>query len=328
MKSFLNQFRQVADSQSGPQKAALQKILETIKNTKVNVLLIGGTGAGKSSTINALFHTSGTQMENKAVVGESANPETMGVHHYELENVVIWDSPGLGDSAQKDQQHQQKIIELLRRKDAAGRPLIDLIFLVLDGASRDFNSAYKLIKDVVAPSLQEGDKSRLLIGINKADKVMDTEFFWDSKTNQPKPELVVELEEQSKTVKKRIADDTGFNPDVIYYAAGYSHGGRMYREPYNLAKLLSFIIDHLPQNKRAAVAADINQNSGNFNSNDGKENYQEKIEKSFTDSLLDIASDLYEHARDIALDIYQKAAVREILVTAGTIAVKALFTKK
>ena len=147
MKSFLNQFRQVADSQSGPQKAALQKILETIKNTKVNVLLIGGTGAGKSSTINALFHTSGTQMENKAVVGESANPETMGVHHYELENVVIWDSPGLGDSAQKDQQHQQKIIELLRRKDAAGRPLIDLIFLVLDGASRDFNSAYKLIKN-------------------------------------------------------------------------------------------------------------------------------------------------------------------------------------
>ena len=102
----------------------------------------------------------------------------------------------------------------------------------------------------------------------------------------------------------------------------------MYREPYNLAKLLSFIIDHLPQKKRAAVAADINQNSGNFNSNDGKENYQEKIEKSFTDSLLDIASDLYEHARDIALDIYQKAAVREILVTAGTIAVKALFTKK
>ncbi len=43
--------------------AALEKVLETIKNTKINVLLIGGTGAGKSSTINALFHTSDIKTE-------------------------------------------------------------------------------------------------------------------------------------------------------------------------------------------------------------------------------------------------------------------------
>lgn len=98
------------------------------------------------------------QMEKKAAIGESANPETMDIYHYALKNVVIWDTPGLGDSEEKDQQHQQKIVNKLREVDTTGRPLIDLIFLVLDGSSRDFSSAYKLIKDVVAPNLREGDK--------------------------------------------------------------------------------------------------------------------------------------------------------------------------
>ena len=327
MKDFLNQFRETADQQGGPQKAVLQKILGTLKSTKVNVLLIGGTGVGKSSTINALFHTSETPMENKAAVGESANPETMDIHHYTLKNMVIWDTPGFGDSTEKDQQHHQKIVELLNRNDKAGKPLIDLIFLVLDGGTRDFSSAYKMIKDVVTPTLQEGDKNRLLIGINKADKVMHHKF-WDLTTNQPKEELVAELEDRSKTIKKRIADDTGFNPDVIYYVAGESHQGKMIQEPYNLAKLLSFIIDHLPQKKRVAIAADINQNRKNFNSNDSKENYQEKIEKSFTDSLLEIASDTYSHVRDIAVDIYQKADIKNMLIDSGVRFARVLFSGK
>lgn len=319
-------FQKTIEDSDGPQKVALQRILATLKNTKVNVLLIGGTGVGKSSTINALFHTGDMQMEKKATVGESANPETMDIHHYALKNVVIWDTPGLGDSAEKDQQHQQKIIDKLREVDAEKKPLIDLIFLVLDGTSRDFSSAYKLIKEVVAPNLQEGDKNRLLIGINKADKVMHHKF-WDEETNQPTPKLIEKLEDQSETVRKRIADDTGFSPDVIYYAAGEMVDGELVQKPYNLAKLLSFLLDHLPAKKRAAIANDIRQDSSSFESNDGKENYQEKIEKSFADSLLEIASDIYAHARDIAMEIYQKAQIKDMLVSMGVKAALNLLTK-
>lgn len=327
MKDITSLLKKTIENKDGPQKAALQKILATLKNTKVNVLLIGGTGVGKSSTINALFHTSDMQMEKKAAIGESANPETMDIYHYPLKNVVIWDTPGLGDSEEKDQQHQQKIVNKLREVDTTGRPLIDLIFLVLDGSSRDFSSAYKLIKDVVAPNLREGDKNRLLIGINKADKVMH-HTFWDYNTNQPTSKLIEKLEDQSQTVRNRIADDTGFSPDVIYYAAGEIVEGELVQKPYNIARLLSFLIDHLPEKKRAAVVDDINQNSMNFDYNDEKENYQEKIEKSFTDSLLEIASDIYAHARDIGLEIYEKADVKSILISIGTTAVSAFFAKK
>lgn len=327
MTEFLNKSGMNFDVPDGATKKDLQEALDRIKNTKVNVLLIGGTGVGKSSTINALFHTSGIKTKNKAAVGESANPETMDIREFHLENVVILDTPGFGDSTEKDKQHQNKIIDLLRSKDNTDKPLIDLIFLVLDGTSRDFSSAYKLINDVVAPNLPDGDKNRLLIGINKADKVMHHRF-WDHDTNQPKSELIDKLEEQSKIVKERIQQDTGFRPDVVYYAAGETHQGELLQAPYNLGKLLSFIIDHLPHKKRAAMASKINRNSENFDSNDGKEDYQEKLEKSLVDSLVGILSDVISELRSIASEILKRDDVRSTMVLAATALFKSIFSKK
>lgn len=90
---------------------------------------------------------------------------------------------------------------------------------------------------------------------------------------------------------------------------------------------MSFLYRPPARKKRAAVVDDISQNSTNFDYNDEK-NYQEKIEKSFTDSLLEIASDIYAHARDIGLEIYEKADVKSILISIGTTAVSAFFAKK
>lgn len=50
-------------------KATLEKILSRIRATKVNVLLIGATGSGKSSTISALFENYGNGRKSSAKVG-------------------------------------------------------------------------------------------------------------------------------------------------------------------------------------------------------------------------------------------------------------------
>ena len=304
----------------------LQKVLAQIRNTKVNVLLIGATGAGKSSTVNALFATNG-HSHQQATVGESANPETMDVSAHHLNNLVIWDTPGLGDSAEKDRQHQEKIVELLKRVDDKGQPLIDLVLLVLDGGSRDLSSNYKLIKEVVAPNLAEGDRSRLLVGINKADRAMHSKF-WDTNANHPKPELLAKLDEQVLTVKQRIAADTGFSPDVVYYSAGEIHEGELLQAPYNLLKLLSFILVHLPNKKRAAVIGDINQNRENFESNDDREDYKEAVEKSFFSSFKEVAADVLKQAGQVLMTALSDPENQKKMITAVTGAFGWLVAKK
>lgn len=97
---------------SDTQKAKLFQNISRLKNTKLNLMIVGGTGVGKSSTINALFG-----ME-KAKVGVSSNPETMDIKSYELGNVILWDSPGLGDGKQADERHTKAIISKLTEKDS------------------------------------------------------------------------------------------------------------------------------------------------------------------------------------------------------------------
>lgn len=294
----------------GMTKKELEDALERIRKIKVNVLLIGGTGVGKSSTVNALFDMSHVH-HPKAEVGEDANPRTMEITKYELHNMVIWDSPGFGDSEKNDQEHQKKIEDLLNRKDEQGLPLVDLVLLVLDASSRDLESAYKLVKNVIAPQLPDAmDRNRLLIGMNKVDKVRH-HSFWNKEENCPGPELAKELEERCEAVKNRIKQDTGFSPEVIYYSAGDIHEGTVYQPPYNLARLLSFILDHLPVKKRIGIAGDMNQKSENFQSNDDRENYQSKIENSMLGSLGSWLFDKAKDVTDFAIEVLKSSEVKK-----------------
>lgn len=118
------------------------------------MLITGATGSGKSSTINALFGT------DTAKVGMGVDPETMDIQKYELDNLVLWDSPGLGDGKEKDQRHAKGIIKKLNELDKDGRPLIDLVLVILDGGSRDLGTSYELINQVIIPNLGERAQER------------------------------------------------------------------------------------------------------------------------------------------------------------------------
>lgn len=318
MITEVNPFQHLSNEQ-------LQELRNRLRSTKINVLLVGGTGVGKSSTINALFQDAG--MESRAVIGQSTKPETIDIEAHELDNLVIWDTPGLGDSPVKDQEHSDKITEILHRKDSQGKPLIDLVFLILDAGSRDFSSAFTLIKEVILPNLHEGDKDRLLIGLNQADQAMKG-HYWNKEENKPDPKLVERLEETVETVRNRIKNDTGLDIEPIYYSAGCIIEDEVLSKPYNLAKILSIILARLPKKKRAAIAPHISENRENFRSNDNKENYQEKVDKSIFGSLMDwvkevggeIATKVGEMAKDIVTN-------PDNIKTAITIAI-AFFKKK
>jgi hypothetical protein len=252
----------------GEKQKALKSLLES-QNAKPNVLITGATGCGKSSTINALFNA------EKAKVGTGSTPETMQIAKYELGNLTLWDSPGLGDGVEEDKQHSKGIIDLLTQKDENGKLLIDVVLVILDGSSRDMGTSYELINKVIAPCLGEGKNKRLLIGINQADLAMKGRY-WDSENHKPEPQLETFLKDKEKSVHDRILDGTGISVQPISYSAGFKEEGEPQEPAYNLSKLLYYIIDNIPSEKRLNVLDNMNTNREVWQSDDGLEEYRDK----------------------------------------------------
>lgn len=257
-------------------KNIVMRNLARLKDTKVNILITGATGCGKSSTINALFNS------DKAKVGQGVDPETMDIKKYEFSNIILFDSPGLGDGKQADLRHSKNIIDKLYEKDNNGSLLIDLVLVVLDGTTRDLGTSLELINSVIIPNLGE-DKKRLLVAINQADMAMKGRY-WDHMNNKPEPELVNFLNEKVESTRRRIRESTSIDVVPIYYAAGYKEGANVQR-PYNLSKLLAFILRHTNMEKRAAFVQDINKNKDMWKDDDKLQDYRTEIKQSFIESV-------------------------------------------
>jgi len=262
-----------------------QKLLKNVfrlKNQKVNLMITGATGCGKSSTINAMFNT------DIAKVGIGVDPETMEIQKYDLDNLILWDSPGLGDGKEKDIQHSKGIIKKLNELDNNGKPLIDLVLVVLDGGSRDLGTSYELINSVIIPNLGENAKNRILIAINQADVAMKGRY-WNFEENKPEKKLKEFLEEKVQSVKKRVQEATGVEIEPIYYSAGFKDEDEK-QKPYNLSKLLYFIVKNTPSEKRLAYVDSTSNNKEMWEDSDEIIDYNREIKKSIMETVKEYAS--------------------------------------
>lgn len=280
---FENMENDIYNSDTIPENEK-QKILNNLlklKNQRINIMITGATGCGKSSTINALFNT------EVAKVGVGVDPETMDITKYELDSLILWDSPGLGDGKEADNRHAKNIIKKLHERDNEGNALIDLVLVILDGGSRDLGTSYELINSVIIPNLGPNKEQRILVAINQCDMAMKG-HYWDDKNNRPEPKLVSFLEEKVESVQKRIREGTGVNVTPIYYSAGFKEEGKK-QNPYNLTKLLYYIIQHTPKQKRLIYVDQVSEDENMWKNNDELKNYSEEIHKSFLETVSDCA---------------------------------------
>ena len=264
------------------EKNKLLKHVIQLKDKKINLMITGPTGCGKSSTINALFNS------EVAKVGVGVDPETMDIAKYELGNLILWDSPGLGDGKEADNRHAKNIIKKLSEVDSKGNALIDLVLVILDGSSRDLGTSYELINNVIIPNLGKDKDKRIIVAINQADVAMKGRY-WDYENNKPQQKLIDFLEAKSESIKDRIYEGTGVKINPIYYSAGFKEDGCMQTKPYNLSKLLWLIIKSTPKEKRLAYVDNINSNEEMWKKNDELEDYSKKIQDSFLDTIEDCA---------------------------------------
>ena len=172
-------------------------------NLPLDVLIVGATGAGKSTLVNALMS------KPVAKVGTGVDPETMEVSQHSLSNRFrVWDTPGLGDSAAADARHKRKLVDSLLKTYKKGNELclfMDLVLVVLEGGIRDMGSCYSLLNEVVVPNIE---RDRILAAINQADVAMKG-MHWDYANNRPDAELNSFLRDKAESVKRRVYEATG-----------------------------------------------------------------------------------------------------------------------
>lgn len=198
-----------------------------------DVMVTGVTGAGKSTTLNTLFE------KEVARVGRGVEPETVELDSYLLNDVFrFWDTPGLGDSGDKDIEHSKLLIELLYKEYGENNGWIDLVLVVIEGSNRDMGTTYKLLNEIVVPNFQS---DRILVVINQADAAMKGRY-WDSNNRKPMEKLEQFLKQQASSIQRRVEEATGVKIiKPIYYSAEYG---------YNIERLLDVIIDNMPKEKR------------------------------------------------------------------------------
>lgn len=204
-----------------------------------DVMVTGVTGAGKSTTLNALFQ------KEISKVGRGVEPETMTLDSYKLnDSFRLWDTPGLGDGKQKDKEHAKKLVDLLYKdytRDNKTYGFVDLVLVIIEGSNRDMGTTYKLLNEIIVPNFQ---KDRIFVAINQADVAMKGRY-WDFDNNKPMVKLKSFLEEQANSIQRRVKEATEVSIiKPIYYSAEYD---------YNIDKLLDLFIDNMPTVKRNII---------------------------------------------------------------------------
>lgn len=234
---------------SDRQKEELQGRLDFLLSREVNILTVGGTGVGKSSTVNALFE-SNENSAHGAKVGIGAYSQTQSIDCYHLDkNLIIWDTPGLGESISADVLHARAINNKVREKNDQGEYLIDLVLVILDAGVRDYDSTFRVLK-IVKEAIK--DSSRVVVGLNRIDMLKQGEE-WSYRLGRPKKELGPILLKKIENIKRRIKEECDLEVDPIPYCAGRTDDGWGGSKSYNVPQLFYKIVLAVPDDKRVAV---------------------------------------------------------------------------
>ncbi|WP_104731396.1 GTPase family protein [Helicobacter rappini] len=250
LRKILLEIYDLKDKLEDEQRAGMKAILDSL-DIPLNILLMGGTGVGKSSTINAIYGA------NRVEVGTSARPQTQEIEQCQIsKNITLYDSPGLGEGSEKDKQHMEKIHKLLTDTDGNGNAKIDLVLVITDASVKGLGQEYETIKYLLKTL---GDSKRILIGLNKCDCAVSERYF-DRESNKLGQKQDEFLREKVADLQARIKADTGLSlmgDDIVCYSAGYyDEETQTQDKPYNIVELEKMILSKIPKQKRVVQSVE------------------------------------------------------------------------
>ncbi|HEK1721215.1 MULTISPECIES: GTPase family protein [Morganellaceae] len=205
--------------------------LNHLINYSPSIGLMGKTGAGKSSLINALFQSSLSPVSNVLGCTRQAQRFSMTMNNHTLTFV---DLPGVGESLECDKEYHQLYRNLL--------PELDLIIWVLKADDRAWSSdeqCYRFLTDQCGY-----EPSRFLFVLNQADKIEPCRQ-WNEQYHQPS------LEQMANLKLKQQAVITAFKPHHPVMTVSAPEG-------FQLTELAEQLILALPVQASSGVARQLN----------------------------------------------------------------------
>lgn len=204
--------------------------LNHLINYSPTIGLMGKTGAGKSSLINALFQSTLSPVSDVSGCTRHAQRFSMTMNNHTL---TFIDLPGVGESLERDKEYHQLYRNLL--------PELDLIIWVLKADDRAWSSDEQCYRFLTEQCGYQ--PSRFLFVLNQADKIEPCRE-WDEHTHQPSSE------QDSNLKLKQQAVIAAFKPHhpVMTVSA---------EENYQLTELAEQLIQALPVQASSGVARQL-----------------------------------------------------------------------
>ncbi|WP_272664505.1 GTPase family protein [Providencia sp. PROV174] len=235
--------------------------LNKLINYSPTIGLMGKTGAGKSSLINALFQSQLSPVSNVSGCTRQAQRFSITMSNHTLTFV---DLPGVGESLERDKEYHQLYRNLL--------PELDLIIWVLKADDRAWSSDEQCYRFLTEQCGYQSE--RFLFVLNQADKIEPCRQ-WDEHNHQPSLEQVANLE------LKQQAVITAFKPHHPVMAVSAAEG-------FQLTELAEQLIQALPAQASSGVARQLNSTYRTQSVENSARNDFGQCVSDIVDTLIDI----------------------------------------
>ena len=211
-------------------RPVVERMDEEYRKNPPSIALIGLSGVGKSSTINAMFNTNLTVSATTRGTSkfESIRASLSVQRTGEIGKpafLQVYDAPGLGEDLRLDPEYLQMYEEFL--------PKCDVILWIIAARNRALALDQHYLERL-RPFLD-----KVVFGINQSDLVDPLD--WDDTKNLPSSQQSLHIEAIVKDRSQKISDFLGRKVNIIAYSAS-----RYYR----LMDLYQHIIENSPRERR------------------------------------------------------------------------------
>lgn len=214
---------------------AIKKFRKEIDDVPLpKIAIIGFTGVGKSTTLNALFNAGRPTSDIRACTQKEA-PIIGDVAKYtgSKGSIIIYDMPGLGEDLFVDQRHFEIYRQVL--------PLVDTAVWTFHTGDRAMTPMQEALKGLIK-YVGKDFQNKLMFAINKADAIAPGESEWNQQLNAPSQKQRENIKELESYIREKIRQIfPNWNGHLVTYSA---------KTRFHLEQLMTAMIETMPKERR------------------------------------------------------------------------------